>query len=87
MLAILVEVIPVTNFEPRRWKASVEGADPNGRRRSLICSDPIDSRDPELAAAIALVKELDWGVNKPLHKGHLSNKACVFVFENPQEVY
>lgn len=86
MLAILVEVVPATNVDPRRWRASVEGEDPNGRRRSVVVDDPIDSRDPELAAAIALLQKLDWGVNLPLHKGHLSNRASVFVFENPQEI-
>lgn len=88
-LAILVEVIPCTDTKPRRWKASVE-ADAGCKRRSLICSDPIEgNQDPALLAAIALTQQLGWerSLSIPLHKGSISSTASVFVFENPQEIY
>lgn len=86
-LAILVEVISATDTKPRRWKASVEPHDAGGKRRSLICDDPVEgNRDPALLAAIALMEKLGWGVNIPLHKGSVSSTTFVFVFENPQEI-
>jgi hypothetical protein len=86
-LAITVEVIPATNFTPRKWRASVEPHNAGGKRRSLICDDPIEgNQDPSLLAAIALIEKLGWEINLPLHKGSLSHSASVFVFENPQEI-
>jgi hypothetical protein len=86
-LAILVEVVPVTDTKPRRWKAPVEPHNAGGKRRSLICDDPIEgNQDPELLAAIALIQQLGWEISIPLHKGSISSSASVFVFENPQEV-
>ena len=79
MIAITVKYLPATNTKGARVKAST-GGKRGGLRRSVTIGYHSEV-DPFQAAAIALIKKLDWQDKGDWFCGHLdcSNDVHVFV--------